>query len=164
MRFRNAAFLCLAAPFLLVNSKAPGQTDPAPNDSVHVSVIVNQDGSSTGYQVDPSNHKAIATTTETTGKVRTKVEYILDEAGRFGSGKVFGANGKLLFSTVYKYDAAGHLLEEDRFAKDGQSVGKIVYDYNAAGRQTGYSVLDRTGKILGRTSAPKPTPTPKTRR
>ena len=30
---------------------------------------------------------------------------------------------------------------------------KIVYDYDAAGKQTGYSVLDRNGKVMGRNCA-----------
>ena len=161
MRIPNAAFLCLA-PLLFVNPIASGQTDPPPNDSVRVSVTLNEDGSRTSYQFDPANHKAVATTTERAGKVRGKIEYVLDDAGRFGSGKVYGADGKFLFSTVYKYDAAGRLREESRFGKDNQPTEKIVYDYDAEGKQTGYSVLDRNGKIVGRTSTP--TPTPKSRR
>jgi hypothetical protein len=157
MRIPNAAFLCLAT-LLFVDPIASGQTDPGPNDSIRVNVTLNEDGSHTSYQFDPANHKAVATTTERDGKARGKIEYVLDDAGRFGSGKVYGADGKFLFSTIYKYDASGRLREEARFGKDNQPTEKIVYDYNAEGKQTGYSVFDRNGKIIGRTTPTKPTP------
>jgi hypothetical protein len=122
---------------------------------------MNEDGSHTSYRFDTANHKAVATTRERGGKLRGKIEYVLDDAGRFGSGKIYGADGKFQFSTVYKYDSTGHLLEEARFGKDNQPAGKLVYDYDAAGRQTGYSVLDQNGKVIGRTS---PRATPKSHR
>ncbi len=156
MRPRNAAFLCLAAPLLLVTPIASSQTSP--NDSIRVSVTLNEDGSRTSYQFDPANHKAVATTTERDGKPRGKIEYVLDDAGRFGSGKIYGADGKFLFSALYKYDAAGRLSEERRVGKDGQPLGKIAYDYDATGKQTGYSILDRNGKMVGHTSTPTPAP------
>jgi hypothetical protein len=158
MRIRNAAFLCLAAPLLLVNQNARAQTEPSPNDSIRVSVIGNEDGSTTAYQVDVANHKGSAITTAPGGKVLSKIEYVLDDAGRYASGKSYSADGKLLFSTAYKYDTAGRLREEDRFGKDKRPAEKIVYDYDAAGKLTGYSVLDPNGKVLGRTSVPAPTP------
>ena len=96
MRIPIAAFVCLA-PLLLVTRIASSQTGPGSNDSIRVSVTLNEDGSRTSYQFDPANHKATATTTERDGKVRGKIEYVLDDAGRFGSGKVYGADGKFLF-------------------------------------------------------------------
>jgi hypothetical protein len=158
MPARSTFLPALALALSLVSRAAQGQTDTAPNDSVRVSVTLNQDGSRTSYQFDPANHKATSTTTERDGKARGKIEYQLDEAGRFGSGKIYGPDGKFLFNASYKYDASGRLLEESRTDKDNQPTGKIVYDYDAAGRQTGYSVLDRNGKIIGRTTPVTPPP------
>lgn len=159
---RSVLALLFFLPAFLATRLTQAQADSSPNDSVRVSVTLNEDGSRTSYQFDPANHKAIATTTERDGKVRQKIEYALDDAGRFGSGKVYGPDGKFLFSAIYKYDAAGRLREEGRFSKDNQPAGKIVYDYDAAGKQVGYSLLDKNGKIIGHTSTP--TPTPRTRR
>jgi hypothetical protein len=163
MPTRSVSFLFFFALFSPVSQNVRAQAEASPNDSVRVSVIVNGDGSTTAYHLDTINHKAAATTTEHNGKVREKIHYVLDDAGRFASGKVYSPDGKLLFTTIYRYDSTGPLREEDRFGKDGQPMAKIVYDYDAAGRQTGYSVLDRNGQVIGRTSAPKPTPTPKGR-
>ena len=159
MLTRSAFVLFVFVSFSLVSHHTRAQSEsPAANDSIRVSVTMNEDGSHTSYQFDTVNHKATATTRERGGKLRGKIEYVLDDAGRFGSGKIYGADGKFQFTAVYKYDSAGHLLEEARFGKDDQPTEKIVYDYDAAGRQTGYSVLDRNGKVIGRTTpraAPK---------
>jgi DNA-binding beta-propeller fold protein YncE len=147
--------LCLGARALLAQNETA-----TPNDSVRVSVTLNQDGSRTVYQFDPANHRATATTTAANGKPAGKIQYVLDEAGRFSGGQVFGADGKFLFRTTYKYDAAGRLQEESRFGKDDRPVGKLVYSYDAAGKQTGYSVFDGAGKLIGQTSPVMPEPAP----
>ena len=152
------ALLALA---LAISSVLAQSGSPESNDAVRVSVTLNEDGSRTTYQFDPANHKATATTTEHDGKARGKIEYGLDDAGRFGSGRIFGADGKFLFRTVYKYDAAGRLQEESRFGKDDRPSGKLIYSYDAAGKQTGYAVYDSTGKLLGQTSTPAPSAKPR---
>jgi hypothetical protein len=157
----SASLLVLFASFFLVSQNARAQAEQPPNDSVRVTVVVNEDGSNTAYQMDPANHKGSATTTAANGTVLSKTEYVLDDAGRPATGKSYGTHDKLLFSSVYKYDAAGRLREEDRFEKDNRPAGKIVYDYDAAGRQTGYSVFDRNGQVIGGASPPVP---PKGRR
>lgn len=151
----------ILALLLLLSFLAPGRlaaqsaTD-TPNDSVRVSVTLNEDGSRTVYQYDPAKRKATATTTGKDGKARGKIYYVLDEANRFGSGRVFGPDGQFLFRTIYKYDAAGRLQEESRFGKDDHLTMKLVYSYDAAGKQTGYAVYDGAGKLLGQTSAAAP--------
>jgi hypothetical protein len=158
MPTRSAFVLFVFVSSSLVSANARAQSEsPAANDSIRVSVTMNEDGSHTSYQFDTANHKAVATTTERGGKPRGKIEYVLDDAGRFGSGKIYGPDGKFQFTAVYKYDSAGHLLEEARFGKDNQPTEKIVYDYDASGRQTGYSVLDQNGKVIGHTT-PRATP------
>jgi hypothetical protein len=129
---------------------------PAPesNDSVRVSVTLNQDGSRTSYRFDNPNRKATATTTGRDGKLQGKIEYQLDEAGRFGSGRIFGADGKFQFRSVYKYDAGGHLQEEGKFDANDRLLNKIIYAYDSSGKQSGYSVYDGSGKLIGQTSAP----------
>jgi YD repeat-containing protein len=123
-----------------------------PNDSVRVSVTLNQDGSRTSYRFDPTNHKATATTTDPAGKWQSKIEYELDEAGRFGSDRIYGPDGKFQFRSIYKYDSANHLLEESKFAKDNHLLGRIVFSSNGSGKQTGYAVYDSNGKLIGQTS------------
>ena len=105
----------------------------------------------------------MATTTDPDGKLRETIRYELDDAGRFSSGEISGPDGRLRFKSRYKYDDAGHLLEETQSAENGTLLHKIVYSYDAAGKQTGYSVFDTSGKLVGGKSAAKarPSSTPK---
>lgn len=81
--------LCLGAHLLFAQVETA-----TPNDSVRVSVTLNQDGSRTVYKFDPPTHRPTATTTGANGKPAGKIEYVLDEVGRFSGGEVFGADGK----------------------------------------------------------------------
>jgi hypothetical protein len=146
--------------------------NPTP-DAVRVTVSMNADGSRTTYQFDGPNHRATATTTTQDGKTVGKIRYVLDEAGRFASGEVYGPDEKLRFKTLYKYDDAGRLTEETQLGADDAVRNKIVYAYDKIGKQIGYRVYDAAGKLLKQTprlpplpprpTRPTPTPTPKRR-
>jgi hypothetical protein len=153
------------AVLILLGPIAPGQVaDTAATDAVRVNITVNPDGSRTAYQFDPAHHKATATTTTAEGKHGEKIQYELDDAGRFARGRL-GPDGQFRFRSVYKYDAAGKLEEESQFGKDDRLRSRIVYAYDQAGKQSGYSIFDGTGKLLGRTSpGSEPSPSPKTRK
>jgi len=133
------------------------------SDAVRITISMHPDGSRTLYKFDNSQHKAVATTTDPDGKLRETIRYELDDAGRFSSGEISGPDGRLRFKSRYKYDDAGHLLEETQSAENGTLLHKIVYSYDAAGKQTGYSVFDTSGKLVGGKSAAKarPSSTPK---
>ena len=127
----------------------------APNDSdqpVRVNVTVNPDGTRTTYQFDQPHHQATPTTTTVEGKVTGKIKYDIDEAGRFSSGVVLGADDKFLFKSVYKYTPDGRLDQEIHLNRDNFVVNKIVYAYDGNSRQTGYTVFDASGNVIGRTS------------
>ena len=143
-------------------SQSPEQTG---NDAVRVTVSMHPDGSRTVYKFDNAQHKAVATTTDPDGKLRETIRYELDEAGRFSSGEISGPDGRLRFKSRYKYDDAGRLLEETQSAQDGTLLHKIVYSYDASGKQTGYSVFDASGKLVGGNNAAKvrPSSSPKAR-
>jgi hypothetical protein len=128
------------------------------SDAVRVTVSMHPDGSRTVYKFDNAQHKAVATTTDPDGKLRETIRYELDEAGRFSSGEISGPDGRLRFKSRYKYDDAGRLLEETQSAQDGTLLHKIVYSYDASGKQTGYSVFDASGKLVGVNSAAKARP------
>ena len=136
-------------------SQSPDQTR---SDAVRVTVSMHPDGSRTVYKFDNTQHKAIATTTDQDGKVRETIRYELDDAGRFSSGEISGRDGRFRFKSRYKYDDAGRLLEETQSAEDGTLLHKIVYSYDASGKQTGYSVFDASGKLVGGKSAGKVRP------
>jgi hypothetical protein len=127
-------------------SQSPEQTS---SDTVRVTVSMHPDGSRTVYKFDNAEHKALATTTDPDGKLRETIRYELDEAGHFSSGEISGPDGRLRFKSRYKYDDAGRLLEEAQSAGDGALLHKIVYSYDASGKQTGYSVFDASGKLVG---------------
>ena len=127
---------------------------PNSNDAVRVTVTVNGDGSRTTYKYDNAKHEAVATTEDANGKPLGKVIYRLDDAGRFGSGVVFGPDKKFLFKTLYKYDAAGRMEQETRLARDDSILNKIVYQYDPAGKQTGYSIFDAAGKLISSSPGP----------
>jgi hypothetical protein len=135
------------------------------SDAVRVTVSMHPDGSRTVYKFDNTQHKAVATTTNPDGKLRETIRYELDDAGRFSSGEISGPDGRLRFKSHYKYDDAGRLLEETQSAQDGTLLHKIVYSYDASGKQTGYSVFDASGRLVGGKSPAKvrPSSSPKAR-
>jgi len=142
----------------------------AGSDAVRVTMSMHPDGSRTVYNFDPPQHKAVATTTDADGKLRETTRYELDDAGRFSSAEISGADGRLRLKSRYKYDDAGRILEEAQSAPDGTLQHKIVYNYDSSGKQTGYSVFDASGKLVGGKGAaiahasPSPKPREKTRR
>jgi len=156
--------LFLATPWFFLVSLAAQPIVPNSNDTIHVTVTVNADGSRTTYQYDNAKHQAIATTADPDGKPRGKVVYRMNEAGRFESGVVYGSDGKFVFKTAYKYDATGRLEQETRLAKDDSVINKIVYKYDAAGKQIAYSMFDATGKLVAGSGSPTPSASPKPRK
>jgi YD repeat-containing protein len=147
---RTIAATCLA---LFLASAAPTHAQlasPSP-DPVRVTVSLNADGTRTTYEFDAPRRRAVATTTTKEGKLVGKIRYVLDEAGRFYSGEVYGPDDRFRFKSLYKYDDAGKLTQETQLGPDDAVRNKIVYAYDAAGRQTGYSVYDPTGKLIRQT-------------
>ncbi len=138
---------------------------PTP-DAVRVTVSINADGTRTTYEFDSPNRRAVATTTTKEGKIVGRIRYVLDEAGRYASGEVYGPDEKLRFKTLYKYDEAGKLTQETQLGPDDAVRNKIVYAYDKIGRQTGYSVYDATGKLIRQTPGvgPRATTPPKKRK
>lgn len=140
-------------------SQSPEKTEI---NAARVTVSMNADGSRTVYQFDDAQHKAIATTTGQDGKLRQTIRYELDDVGRFSGGRIFGPDGRLRFKSRYTYDSEGRLQEETQSAGNDTVLHKIVYSYDQNGKQTGYSIFDASGKLLGRTnplvSAPSPSP------
>src|SRR5438105_15266679 len=162
--FWRAPALCCAV-FVCGSSAGFSQGQQAPNDAVRVTVSMQPDGSRTVYNFDNAQNTAVATTTDADGKLRETIRYQLDNAGRFSSGEVLGPDGRIRFKSRYKYDDAGRILEETQSAADGTFQHKIAYSYDSSGKQTGYSVFDVSGKLVGRTSpaATRPSPSPKAR-
>ncbi len=154
------ALVVSAGEIGLSQSSEQGQSD-----AVRVTVSMHPDGSRTVYKFDNAQHKAVATTTDPDGKVRETIRYELDDAGRFSSGEISGPDGHVRFKSRYKYDGAGRLLEETQSAEDGALLHTIVYSYDASGKQTGYSVFDASGKLVGGKGAAKvrPSSSPKAR-
>ena len=149
------AFACA----LLVCGTAIGfgqSSEQAQSDAVRVTVSMHPDGSRTVYNFDNAQHKAVATTTDADGKLRETIRYELDDAGHFSSAEISGPDGRI--------------LEETQSAPDGTLLHKIVYNYDSSGKQTGYSVFDASGKLVGGKGAaivrgsPSPKPREKTRR
>jgi YD repeat-containing protein len=166
MKFFPLGLAISCAPLLCGNTIGLGQSpEQGRNDAVRVTVSMHPDGSRTVYNFDAAQHKAVATTTDQEGKLRETIRYELDDAGRFSSAEISGPDGRLRFKSRYKYDDAGHLLEETQSAGDGTLLHKIVYSYDSSGKQTGYSVFDASGKLVGRNGASinRASPSPKPR-
>jgi hypothetical protein len=145
--------------FATLASVAIAQPIPSPN-AVRVTISLNADGSRTTYQFDDANHKATATTINREGKLTGKTHYTLDDSGRFATGIVYGQDKRLRFKSTYKYDDAGRLTEELQSDKNDAVLHKIVYAYDSLGKQTGYSIYDGAGKLVGQTTAPSASATP----
>jgi hypothetical protein len=145
-------------------------SEPARSDAVRVTMSMHPDGSRTVYNFDPPQHKAVATTTDADGKLRETIRYELDDGGRFSSAEISGPDSRIRMKSRYKYDDAGRILEETQSGPDGTLQHKIVYNYDASGKQTGYSVFDASGKLVGGKGAaivrasPSPKPRDKNRR
>jgi hypothetical protein len=164
--FRRLFVVASALSLLVFAAPLQAQpTSPAP-DAVRVTVSMNADGTRTTYEFDGPNHRAIATTTTREGKTVGKIRYVLDDAGRFASGEVYGPDEQFRFKTLYKYDDAGKLLQETQLGTDDAVRNKIVYAYDKNGRQTGYSVYDGAGKLISQTPgvAPSRNPSPTKRK
>src|SRR5437899_9345296 len=144
--------------------------EQAGSDAVRVTMSMHPDGSRTVYNFDPPQHKAVATTTDADGKLRETIRYELDDAGRFSSAEISGPDNRIRLRSRYKYDDAGRILEETQSVPDGTLQHKIVYNYDSSGKQTGYSIFDASGKIVGGKGAaavrasPSPKPREKARR
>src|ERR1041385_2191572 len=152
----------------LIGTSEIGFTQAPPNsggDAVRVTMSMHPDGSRTVYNFDPPQHKAVATTTDPDGKLRETIRYELDDAGRFSSAEISGPDGRIRLRSRYKYDDAGRILEETQSAPDGTLQHKIAYTYDSSGKQTGYSVFDASGKLVGGKGAAivRPSPSPKPR-
>lgn len=163
------AFAC--APLVCGTAIGFGQSpEQAQSDAVRVTVTMHPDGSRTTYNFDNPQHKAVATTTDVDGKLRETIRYELDDAGRFSSAEISGPDGRIRLKSRYRYDNAGRILEETQSAPDSTLLHKIVYNYDSSGKQTGYSVFDASGKLVGGKGAaivrgsPSPKPREKTRR
>jgi hypothetical protein len=158
-----AAFV---ASVLVFAAPARAQSSSPASDAVRVTVSMNADGTRTTYEFDGPNHRATATTTNKEGKTIGKIRYVVDDAGRFASGEVYGPDEQFRFKTLYKYDAAGKLIQESQMGADDVLRNKIVYAYDKNGRQTGYSVYDAGGKLIRQTpgAVPARSPSPAKRR
>jgi hypothetical protein len=149
--------------FATLTCIAAAQPVPA-LDAVRVTISLNADGSRTTYRFDDANHKAIATTTNREGKTLGKTHYTLDDNGRFATGMVYGPDKRLRFRSTYKYDDAGKLTQELQCDKDETLLHKIVYAYDSLGKQTGYSIYDGAGKLVGQSTTPSISPSSKKRK
>src|SRR6059036_827151 len=166
MKFSPLGLAVCCALLICSNTIGFGQSSAQPpTDAVRVTMSMHPDGSRTVYNFDAPQHKAVATTTGQDGKVRETIRYELDDAARFSSAEISGPDGRVRLKSRYKYDDAGRLMEEEQSAPDGTLQHKIVYSYDSSGKQTGYSIFDASGKLLGRTGAAstRPSPSPKPR-
>jgi hypothetical protein len=162
--FPRALAVCCAFLICCATTGVGQSSEQAPGGAVRVTVTMHPDGSRTVYNFDNAQHKAVATTTGQDGKLRETIRYELDDAGRFSSGEISGPDGRVRLKSRYKYDDAGRILEEAQSAPDGTLQHKIVYSYDSSGKQTGYSIFDASGKLLGRTGAAiRPSPSAKPR-
>src|SRR5436190_21373543 len=116
--FRRALRALLLAPVFGFFPTAEAQLATATPDPVRVTVSMNAAGTHTTYEFDSPHHRATATTTGKDGKMVGRVRYVLDDASRFSSGEVYGADNQLRFKTLYKYDTSGKLIEETQVASD----------------------------------------------
>jgi YD repeat-containing protein len=146
--------------FLSLVGGLDGQIPTPTPEAIRVTVSMNADGTRTTYEFDSPHHRATATTTGKDGTTVGRIRYVLDDAGRFASGEVYGPNDQLRFKTLYKYDAAGRLTQETQLGNDDSVRSKIIYAYDKTGRQTGYSVYDAAGKPIRQTPGVSPRPTP----
>lgn len=153
---RRRTTLGFALTLFLSIVAAQSQQRDESDGAVHVRMIVNADGSRTTYRFNDVERKCVATTTSEDGKLREKVRYELDEAGRFLTGRIFGPDGKLKFKSRYKYDSAERMEKEIQMNEQGDLLHRIIYSYDQTGRPTGYAVFDANGKLENRLMVPTP--------
>jgi YD repeat-containing protein len=156
---RALAVAFVAASFAAGGIVCAQLATPTP-DTIRVTVSMNADGTRTTYEFDSPHHRALATTTGKDGKTVGKIRYVLDDAGRFASGEIYGPDDQLRFKALYKYNAAGKLVEETQLGPDDAVRNKIVYVFDKNGKQTGYTVYDAAGKLIRQTPGVAQRPTP----
>jgi len=150
--------------FLASIGRLDGQLSTATPDTIRVTVSINADGTRTTYEFDAPHRRATATTTTKEAKMVGRIRYVLDDAGRFASGEVYGPDDQLRFKTLYKYDAVGKLTQESQLGADDSVRNKIVYAYDKSGKQTGYSVYDAAGKLIRQTPGVSPRLPPRSKK
>jgi hypothetical protein len=160
----RAILPAFATAFVALTTIVSAQLATPTPDTVRVTVSMNADGTRTTYEFDSPHRRAVATTTTRDGKTVGKIRYLLDEAGRFVSGEVFGPDDQLRFKTLYKYDGDGKLTQETQLGPDDAVRNRIVYAYDKNGKQTGYTVYDAAGKLIRQTPGVAPRPTPPNKR
>jgi hypothetical protein len=162
--FTRTIAAAFVVAFFASTASLPAQLATPTPDPVRVTISMNADGTRTTYEFDSPHHRAVATTTDKDGNTVGKIRYVIDDAGRFLSGEIYGPNDQLRFKALYKYDDAGKLTQETQLGPDDAVRNKIVYAYDKTGRQTGYSVYDAAGKLIRQTPGIKPRPTPPNKR
>ena len=160
----RAIVAAFSVSFCASTTAVLGQLATPTPDAVRITVSMNADGTRTTYEFDSPHHRALATTTGKDGKTIGKIRYVLDDAGRFASGEIYGPDDQLRFKALYKYDAAGKLTQETQLGPDDAVRNKIVYAYDKNGKQTGYSVYDAAGKLIRQTPGVTQRPTPANKR
>jgi uncharacterized protein (DUF1684 family) len=158
--FGRALAVAFVAPFFSAGGIVCAQLATATPDTIRVTVSMNADGTHTTYEFDSSHHRALATTTGKDGKTVGKIRYVLDDAGRFASGEIYGPDDQLRFKALYKYDPAGKLVQETQLGPDDAVRNKIVYAFDKNGKQTGYTVYDAAGKLIRQTPGVAQRPPP----
>ena len=153
---RRRTILGFALTLLLSIAAAPSQQRSDSDEAVRVRMVVNLDGSRSTYRFNDVERKCVATTTSEDGKLRQKVRYELDDAGRFLTGRIFAPDGKLLFQSRYKYDSAGRMEKETQMNEQGDVLHRLIYSYAQTGRPSGYSVFDTIGRLENRLMFPTP--------
>jgi hypothetical protein len=121
---------------------------------------MNADGTRTTYEFDSPQHRAIATTTGKDGKTVGKIRYTLDEAGRFMSGEVYGADDQLSFKALYKYHPAGNSPRKPSSGPTMSPVTRSSAPMIRTENKPAITVYDAAGKLIRGTPGVSPRPTP----
>lgn len=141
--------ICSALAVLLPGLGLAQDDTPA----IKVTTTLHDDGSRTVIKLDAGQHTSDSTTYTAGDKVQQRIVYVLDEENQPVSGKVYAANGAVVFTSVYQHDGQNRITEEADYTPAGQLMRRFVYEFGSTGKVSRIRAFDAQGNELRASNA-----------
>ena len=127
----------------------------AQDDVIHASVTYHKDGTRSSVVNDPGKGTSEETVTDSAGKIKYKVTYLLDERSQPLGSITYDPKGNVMYRASYKRDGMDRVDEESISSADGQLMRRRVYTYGNGNKVTNIMEYDGNGNLVsdGRTKS-----------
>lgn len=115
--------------------------------TIRATTRVMPDGSTLTTVTNPDARTREETIAETSGKVRSKTIYFLNEQNFATGATHLDAKGKVRYKETYLFDYAGRITESKLYAADDRPLGRRVFVYEGK-TQARIEDYDASGNLL----------------